>query len=107
MDNSTNLVASGDPQPLLAALPTSDREIVVFVNASAIYDLHDHPAGATPDTQFFVVPNHYVLMTGPFTLSDDGSWIEVDVWSWAKAYRGWQGSSRFGSNYFGMITAIA
>lgn len=107
VDNSTNVIASGDPAPLLAAIPTSDRDIILFVNAAAIFDLQIQPVGAGPEAAFFVVPNHYVLMTAPCGLGGDPSWMNVDVWSWGRGYRGWQGTRRFGANYFGMITAVA
>jgi hypothetical protein len=108
VSNATNLVASGDPHPLLDAIPTSDRDIILFINVAAIFDLHAQPGDAPPASSFFVVPNHYVLMTGPFALSEDASWTQVDVWSWGSAsrYRGWQGTLRLGSNYFGLVEAV-
>ncbi len=105
VDNTTTLVAEGDPRTLLGVIPSSDLDVVLFINATAIYDLRNQPVGALPPGQFFVVPNHYALLTAPFALSQDANWVDVDVWSWAKTYAGWQGAERFGSNYFGLIRA--
>jgi hypothetical protein len=105
IQNDTNLVASGDLQRLLGLIPTSDVDLVLFINAAAIYDLLPAPAATVPQGNIFVTPNHYVLMTAPFVQGDDPAWIDVDVWSWGRTYAGLQGKAQYISNYFGLITA--
>lgn len=124
VQNNTNLVASGNRQQLLDLIPTSNTDTVLFVNPSAITDLHPSqnlprgarpraaaPAGQTPKSpppagSLLSVPLHYVLMTGPFIEGDNPSWIDIDVWSWGEKLSGWQGSDRLITNYFGFIVAF-
>jgi hypothetical protein len=103
VENDTNLVFSGDQQKLRQLIPTSNADIVLMVNAAAIYDLTQPPFGPPPGGGGFSLPNHYIVMTGPFYSGDDPAWIGIDSWSWGKPYSGWQGSDRFFGNYFGFI----
>jgi hypothetical protein len=102
--NDTNLVFSGDRQELYGLIPTSNTDVILLVNAAAIFGLSSpSPTGQPPNNGGFSVPNHYILMTAPFASSSDGSWINVDCWSWGASYRGWQGTERFFNNYFGVL----
>jgi hypothetical protein len=102
--NDTNLVFSGDRQELLGLIPTSDTDIILMVNAAAIYGLSPTaPSGQPPGPNGFSVPNHYILMTAPFSIWSDPAWMKIDCWSWARTYSGWQGTERFFNNYFGVL----
>jgi len=106
--NDTNLVFSGNRQELYGLIPTSDTDNILLVNAEAIYDLSPTPPTGQPPAAGGIaslVPNHYVLMTAPFASWSDPAWLNIDCWSWGKAYRGWQGTERFFSNYFGVLVA--
>lgn len=105
VQNNTNLIASGDLPTLLSLIPTSNVDIVLFINAAAIFGLQPAPTGAAPGGNFFVAPNHFVLLTAPFVQGNDPAWMDVEVWSWGDRYAGWQGTARFITNYFGLITA--
>jgi hypothetical protein len=102
VENDTNIISSGDPQKLLSQIPTSGVDVLLLVNAAAIYVV-PAPTGQAPAADLFVVPNHYVLMTAPFALWNDPAWIKIECWSWGKTYAGWQGAAKFGSNYFGLV----
>jgi hypothetical protein len=102
--NDTNLVFSGDRQELFGSIPTSNTDIILLVNATAIFDLSPTaPAGQPPAAGGLSLPNHYILMTAPFASWNDPAWITIDCWSWGKPYRGWQGTERFFNNYFGIL----
>ena len=102
--NNTNLVVISDRQELYGLIPTSNTDIILLVNAAAIYDLSPTaPIGQPPVAGGLSVPNHYVLMTAPFSSWNDPAWITIDCWSWGKSYRGWQGTERFFNNYFGIL----
>ena len=102
--NNTNLVVISDRQELYGLIPTSNTDIILLVNPAAIYDLSPTaPIGQPPVAGGLSVPNHYVLMTAPFSSWNDPAWITIDCWSWGKPYRGWQGTERFFNNYFGIL----
>ena len=104
IENDTNVVFSGNRQKLFNLIPTSNVDIILFVNATAIYDLTSSPPVAQPPASGGLsVPNHYVLMTAPFSQWHDPAWTIIECWSWGKTFRGWQGTERFFNNYFGVV----
>lgn len=106
IQNDTNIVLNGDRQKLLNLIPTSDVDIVVFINARVIPPYPDLQQVAVPPLSIFAIPNHYIRMSAPFILKwDDPAWINMEFWTWGKEYRGWQGTEFFFSNYFGTVIA--
>ncbi|MEV5017695.1 hypothetical protein ACIGW1_31880 [Streptomyces sp. NPDC053780] len=105
VSDNTTLVGPADLSPLLNLIPTSDVDILLFVNANAIYDLAATPG--PPEIPFpgFAVPNHYVLMTRPFIQADGTNWIDIEVWTWGSIKTGWQKIPRFLDNSFGWMVA--
>ncbi|MBY0330026.1 MAG: hypothetical protein K2X49_05080 [Acetobacteraceae bacterium] len=104
--DDTQFTPSADPAPLLRAIPTSDSETILLINSDVLGVWLTRPK--TPPEgklSLFSIPNHYVLLTGPFALSGDGAWLNIDVWTWGRSERGWVGLQRFGSGYYGMLTA--
>jgi hypothetical protein len=66
VENDTTLVFSGDQQKFRQLIPTSNADVVLMVNAAAIYDLTQPPfIGPPPGGGGFSVPNDYIVMTGP------------------------------------------
>jgi hypothetical protein len=105
VENSTNLVVSADLQQFLMQNPRPDLDILLFINATAIFDVTDTIPATVPDGSWFTVPNHYVhLQSMPF-IDDIQHWVHLDTWSWARTWAGWQGGERFRTNYFGYIRA--
>jgi hypothetical protein len=105
VENVTNLVLSADLNQFLMQNPQPGRDVLLFINTPAVYDLQPAPTGVVPGGNIFSTPNHYVhLQTMPF-VNDDQQWVHLDTWSWARTWDGWQGSERFRSNYFGYLRA--
>ncbi|MER7540558.1 hypothetical protein ABTX77_38195 [Streptomyces sp. NPDC097704] len=105
VSDNTTLLGPADLPPLLNLIPTSNVDIVLFVNANAIYDLATAPGPPTTPFPTFAVPDHYVLMTGPFVQADGTNWIDIDVWTWGSIKTGWQKIPRFLNNSFGWMVA--
>jgi hypothetical protein len=101
----TTVVGPGDLHPLLDLIPTSDVDIVLFVNAHAIYDLANAPGAPVTPFPAIAFPDHYVLMTAPFVQADHTNWMDIDVWTWGGIRKGWQRIPRFLDNYFGWMVA--
>jgi len=115
VSDQTNLVTSGSRSQLLAMIPTS--EIILLVSSSIFdnriesgTDPTQVPAGAS----LFTIPNHYVLLTAPISVSTNGAWFNVELWSWGVANYGrsqfspptariWIGADDFVSKYFGAL----
>lgn len=105
VENSTNLVVSADLQQFLMQNPRPDLDILLFINAAAIYDMTTTIPAPVPAGNWLTVPNHYVhLKSMPF-VDDVQQWVHLDTWSWARTWAGWQGSERFRTNYFGYLRA--
>lgn len=106
VENSTNLVLSGDLQQFLMQNPQPDLDILLFINTQAIYDLTTTAQTSVPAGSWFAVPNHYVCLQSMAFTNDSGSLVHLDAWSWgATTWVGWQGSERFRTNYFGCLRA--
>ncbi len=104
--NQTNLVVSSDLGPLLSMIPTSNVDILLFINARAVYDLEvQEPGTQAPPEISFSIPDHFVAMTAPFAQADTTNWLKVDVWTWGGITSGWQRTPRWTNNYFGTIVA--
>jgi hypothetical protein len=103
--DETSVIQGTDPARLLSMIPTSNIDIILFVNSAPIYVYSAPITGAAPSATFLAVPNHYILVNGPFAMWSDPAWLEMDCWSWGKIIGGWQGSAFFFSNYFGQLIA--
>ncbi|USQ85734.1 hypothetical protein NFX46_19395 [Streptomyces phaeoluteigriseus] len=105
VSDNTTLLGPADLPPLLDLIPTSNVDILLFVNANAIYDLATTPGPPEVPFPVFAVPDHYVLMAGPFVQADGTNWIDIDVWTWGSIKTGWQKIPRFLNNSFGWMVA--
>lgn len=105
VENVTNLVLSADLDQFLMQNPQPGVDILLFINAPAIYDMQGTPVGAVASGNVISAPNHYVYLRSMPFVNDDQQWVHLDTWSWARTWAGWQGQERFRSNYFGYIRA--
>lgn len=106
VSNETTVVFGADEQQLLNFIPTSNVDIVLLVSSSFNAPLYPSPPRDTdPGIGGLHIPNHYVLVTAPFAVSNDSRWLQVEVWSWAGTVRGWTGREQFRTKYFGPIVA--
>lgn len=106
VSNETNLIVGANQGRLLGLIPTSDIDVVLFLNARSLYNLNPAPPTTpAPGADLLSVPDHYVLMRSPFAQWADPGWLQIDCWSWGSNYSGWQGSALFFSNYFGVLVA--
>ncbi|GAA3149239.1 hypothetical protein GCM10010521_40790 [Streptomyces rameus] len=105
VSDNTTVLGPADLPPLLSLIPTSDVDIVLFVNANALYDLATAPGSPVVPFPTIAAPDHYVLMTGPFVEADGTNWIDIDVWTWGSIKTGWQNIPRFLDNSFGWMVA--
>lgn len=106
--DQTSILLPTDPKSLFSLIPTSNMDVVIFLNHNAVAPLIGPiPTGPAPAASFLSVPDHYVLMTGPFGQWTDPSWTKIDCWTWGSIHAGWQGTALFSSNYFGELVATA
>lgn len=110
VSNQTTFVFGANQQQLLNLIPTSNVDIVLLVSSSfndGLYPSSLPPRGVQPGAGGAHIPNHYVFVTAPFAKSNDSVWLQMEVWSWGKTYKGWVGYTQFFKKYFGPIIAIA
>jgi hypothetical protein len=100
-DSDTNVAVPKDRQRILSLIPTSDIDVVVFLNHASTIGLLGQPTPTPPKVNpiGIVVPDHFVLMTGPITPADDPAWIDLDIWTWGRMTPGFQGTEFFFENF--------